>query len=199
MRYRIGIDEAGRGPLAGPVAVGVVCATIEGQKLLPKKLKDSKKLSEEEREAWFRKLKSWKKEGQVMYAVSLVSSALIDKRGIVYAIRLGIKRSLRKVAADPLFSEVLLDGGLRAPALFRKQQTIIRGDEKIPLIALASIAAKVTRDEHMKKMDQKLPQYNFGVHKGYGTKLHRSLIERHGISPIHRRSFLRRLPLAEEI
>ena len=186
----VGIDEAGRGPLAGPVAVGAIFIPPK-TKISFRGLADSKALTEEERERWFQKIRSWQKERKLFYVVSLVSHKVIDKKGIVPAIRLGIARNLKKLNVNSRTVEVLLDGALKAPLNFPHQKTIIRGDEKIPAIALASIVAKVTRDRRMKSLGIQFPQYGFGIHKGYGTKAHKKNLKKHGISEIHRKSFLK--------
>ena len=196
----IGIDEAGRGPLAGPVAVGAVImsrlhlAKIKGHRMSRKislpKLRDSKKLSEGQREAWFEFLKAEKKKGNLNFAVALMSEKIIDEQGIVRAIKIGIKKCLKKLKADPTRSLVLLDGGLKAPAEFINQRTIIRGDESEPIISLASIVAKVTRDRRMIQLAKKYPNYGFEIHKGYGTKKHYRAIKKLGISKVHRKTFL---------
>lgn len=187
----VGIDEAGRGPLAGPVAVGAVHIPRRS-KLSLLGLKDSKQLTPAERERWFARMKEWHKEGKLFFAVSLVSAKIIDTKGIAFAIRLGINRSLGKLGLDPRGVEVYLDGGLRAPDMFM-QKTIIKGDEKIPAIALASIAAKVTRDRKMERFSLHYPSYGFEIHKGYGTEKHRSAIRKQGACDIHRMSFIRTL------
>lgn len=190
MRYIVGIDEAGRGPLAGPVAVGAVRINTDFNKRFFKGIKDSKKLSEEKRELWFNlAIEAQRKKG-FEFAVALISEKIIDKHGIAYAIRLGIKRCLIKLKVSDN-SKIFLDGGIKAPENFLHQTTIIKGDEKIPVISLASICAKVTRDRFMIKLSKKYPQYNFHIHKGYGTLMHRKLIKKHGPSPAHRKSFLK--------
>jgi len=191
--YTVGIDEAGRGPLAGPVAVGVVIAPKNFNKKLLTGVRDSKKLSHAQREAWFEKLKVWKKEGELDYAVALVSAHIIDTKGITFAIKKGMKECLKKVKADSTACEVLLDGSLKAPEEFKHQKTIIKGDDKIPLISLASIAAKVTRDRKMLQMAKVYPKYNFEVHKGYGTAFHRHQIQILGPCEIHRQSFIQNI------
>ncbi len=196
MRYVVGIDEAGRGPLAGPVAVGAVSIPNptslklrRASKNFFKSIKDSKKLSPSDRELWFALALEARKEGMLDFAVSLVSEKVIDRKGISYAIRLGIKRSL--ITLDvPEDSQVYLDGGIKAPEQFRHQLTVIKGDEKIPIISLASIVAKVIRDKKMVRLSKKFPEFNFHIHKGYGTSLHRRAIKKYGPTVIHRRSFL---------
>ncbi|MCW9054602.1 MAG: ribonuclease HII [Candidatus Pacebacteria bacterium] len=187
VKYIIGIDEVGRGPVAGPVSVGAVLLSRESSWQDFDGLRDSKKLTEKKREGWFTEIK----ESGVIYAVSSVGEQVIDERGIAYAIRLALSRSLKKLSVDPGECLVLLDGGLKAPEEYVNQQTIIKGDEKEHVIALASIVAKVTRDRYMTHMGKRHPEYCFEQHKGYGTKRHYEAIEEHGLCPLHRRSFLR--------
>lgn len=186
----VGIDEAGRGPLAGPVSIGVT--------VIPKGFKwtkiphvgDSKKVSPQRREVIFRQTQDLKKQGLLDYAVVLVSNTVIDTKGISYAIKSGIEKALKKLNLDPETTEVKLDGSLKAPIQFMYQETIIKGDAKEKSIGLASIMAKVTRDEYMKKMAKKYPEYGFEIHKGYGTVSHRMAIKRLGIARIHRSTFI---------
>jgi ribonuclease HII len=192
MSYVVGIDEAGRGPLAGPVAIGAVVVPLNFKKNFFKSIKDSKQLSPADRELWFALALEARKEGKLDFAVSLVSEKVIDRRGIAYAIRLGIKRSLISLGV-PEDSQVFLDGGIKAPREFIHQLTVIKGDEKIPIISLASIVAKVIRDKKMVKLSKKFPEFNFQKHKGYGTLEHRQAIQKFGPTVIHRRSFLIRL------
>ncbi len=196
MKYIVGIDEAGRGPLAGPVAVGVCvmqkkfCDKVT--EIFPH-LRDSKKLSEKKREEFFEKMKILKRDGELNFAVALVSAKLIDEKGISYAIRSGIEGCLKKLNLNPSECEVRLDGGLKAPIEFQNQKTIIKGDESEPTISLASIVAKVTRDRYMMKLALEYPGFGFEVHKGYGTVLHRKIISEKGVCKIHRISFCRNI------
>src|SRR3989344_4922443 len=192
MSYVVGIDEAGRGPLAGPVAVGVVKVPPNFNKRFFYSIKDSKQLSPEERELWYALALESKKEGVLDFAVSLVSEKIIDRKGIVHAVKVGIKRCFKKLAIEE-DSQIFLDGSLKAPEEFRHQRTIIKGDEKVPIISLASIVAKVTRDRMMVKISKKFPAFNFHVHKGYGTLMHREALKKHGSTVIHRQSFLHNL------
>ncbi len=198
-KYFIGIDEAGRGPLAGPVAVGVVgiigYESRVGNKNNGwfKNLKDSKKLSEKSREEWFVKIKKANRDGWLQFAVAFGGANLIDKKGIVFTTHDAMERALRKLGANPKETLALLDGALKAPPEYVYQKTIIKGDEKEPIISLASIVAKVSRDRLMKKIAQKYPRYGFEKHKGYGTRSHYQKIEKNGLSPIHRKSFTRRI------
>ncbi|MBX4181286.1 ribonuclease HII [Candidatus Parcubacteria bacterium] len=193
MQSVVGIDEAGRGPLAGPVAVGAV--RVKNQDKFNKFIrgvKDSKKLGPEERNLWFQLAIEARKKGELDFAVSLVSEKVIDKHGISYAIRLGIKRCLEKLNV-PNNSQIFLDGALKADSKFKHQLTVIKGDEKIPIISLSSICAKVVRDKKMVRLAKKYPQYDFDLHKGYGTYVHRRAILKYGLTELHRRSFLGKL------
>lgn len=192
IRYIVGIDEAGRGPLAGPMAVGIVM--IKKNHTLPlTRIRDSKKLSPEAREEWFRKILLWKKEEKLSFCVMFVSAKDIDNKGLSWGLASSIEKGLRKLSVSPLKSEVFLDGGLKAPKKFLFQKTIIKGDEKIPVISLASIAAKVLRDRKMVAFSKKYPKYGFEIHKGYGTLAHRRAIKKFGPAVIHRKSFLTRI------
>ena len=197
-KYLIGVDEVGRGPIAGPVAVGAFVIPIihmKDVKKLFRSVKESKQLTEVEREMWFKKVLEVKKMGLVDYKVTFKSEKIIDARGLSHAIKSALERSVggiefRGNRIIPDESRVLLDGGLKAPIEYRDQKTIIKGDEKEMVIALASICAKVLRDRKMVKFTEVYPGYSFHVHKGYGTKAHYGAIKKHGMCPIHRRSFL---------
>lgn len=190
-KFLIGIDEAGRGPLAGPVSVGAVLVPIDFDWALLSGAKDSKQMTEKAREAIFEKMQELKKSGAIRFVVALSSATTIDTKGIVPAIRLALVGAIGKLGADPAECKVLLDGGLKAPVEYIHQETIVRGDSKEKVIALASIAAKVLRDRHMIQIAEKYPNYGFEIHKGYGTKKHSEAIEKFGLSEIHRRSFCR--------
>lgn len=197
-RFLIGIDEAGRGPLAGPISVGVF--SVKDKKILQKfkGVKDSKQLSEKQREEWFGVIKQSKKDGHIFYAVSFSSAGIIDSKGLTRATRMAMNRCLKRLEKNGfagLNSKILLDGSLYAPSIYEDQQTIIDGDAKESIIALASICAKVLRDRKMKRLAKEFPNYGFEIHKGYGTKAHYKAIKKHGMSQIHRRSFLRNINL----
>lgn len=189
IEWIIGIDEAGRGPIAGPVSVGTVMIPQDFDPAFFSGIRDSKQLSEEKREEWFAKMKS---HPGIHIAVSLVGASHIDTRGIVSAVKVAMRRNLNELTSDidPNTILILLDGSLYAPKEFLHQETIIKGDEKIPVISLASIAAKVTRDRHMVRLGKKHPEYGFDQHKGYGTKEHYRNLKKHGRLDIHRASFL---------
>jgi ribonuclease HII len=190
----IGIDEAGRGPLAGPVSVGAFIFLSRDRKQISKifrGVKESKQLTEDSREEWFKKILKARKTKLINFKVVLVSAETIDKKGISPAIKSALNRALKSLGQNPNRVEVLLDGGLHAPKEYKKQKTIIKGDVKIQAIALASICAKVMRDRVMRRMAKLHPQYAFETHKGYGTELHSERIRIYGLSPIHRRTFCR--------
>lgn len=204
----IGIDEAGRGPLAGPVSVAAVAVTVNAKPIyrnskqiqnlkfknskLLKNIRDSKKLSAKQREEWAEVIKK-----KFKYSVVMISAKTIDKIGISRAIKLATARLLRQLSTSEVNSWekpdlVLLDGSLKAPKKYN-QKTIIKGDEKIAIISAASIMAKTTRDAKMMRLHKKIPEYGFDKHKGYGTKLHYQKIKKHGVSSIHRRTYLKNL------
>lgn len=203
MKYLVGIDEAGRGPLAGPVAVGAVCVPLSrnGRALHPLlrargtrgNAKDSKQLSETAREICFKEVLQAKQKGTLFFSVALVGPGLIDRQGISAAVHLGIRRSLAGLTVNPEECLVLLDGLLKAPPEFRLQKTIVRGDATEPIIALASIVAKVTRDRKMRRLEKIYPLYGFEKHKGYGTRAHCEAIRENGACLLHRRSFLTKI------
>jgi ribonuclease HII len=188
--YIVGIDEAGRGPLAGPIAFGAFCMQVSDKKWAKKYFlgaRDSKKMSAEKREEIFLRIKKAK---NVKYVVVMQSANIIDSKGLSWAIKDSIKKCLKKLKVNPSKTLVLLDGGIKAPAEFVYQKTIIQGDDTELVISLASIAAKVTRDKHMLLMAKKYPKYGFEKHKGYGTLMHRQAIQKYAASSIHRKSFL---------
>jgi ribonuclease HII len=194
--HTIGIDEVGRGPIAGPVAVGAFTFLMPEAKRLFRGVKESKQLSEVRREAWFGIIAKAQKSGIVDFCVTFQSSEIIDMKGLSYSIKYSLKTSLttlaRRNSIEPAGVKVLLDGGLKAPVEFTNQKTIIKGDEKEMVIALASICAKVMRDRKMNALARKMPAYGFEKHKGYGTRAHYGAIKKYGTVPkIHRRSFLK--------
>lgn len=188
--YIVGIDEAGRGPLAGPVAVGVAVVK-EGYDVLANfpGLNDSKKLTEKKRDALYAILMQEVKAGNVQIRVCLSSESLIDEKGIAYAVRSALNRGVRALLPDPTKGKVFLDGSLHAPKEY-EQETIIGGDGKVPVIMLAALAAKVTRDRLMMKLAEENPLYGFEKHKGYGTAAHLAALRAHGLSPVHRKTFV---------
>ena len=184
-RLLLGIDEAGRGPLAGPVVVaGILYIGIT--KTIPclGRIQDSKKLTAIQRERWYQILQT---DQNFRFAVARIYPKTIDRINILRAARLGAWRVYQRLAPDGA-AHALLDGSLILPPHI-SQETIIKGDEKIPLISAASIIAKVTRDRIMFRLHKKYPAYRFDLHKGYGTKLHRDMIQKFGRCELHRRSF----------
>ena len=193
MKYTIGIDEVGRGSLAGPV---VVAAVAMPKKLILRneglgKLRDSKKLSAKQREAWTKYFKNHQK---ISYALARVYPKTIDRINISRAANLAALRAFCRLIYDLRIKnyEAFLDGGLflgNGKSRNNNGKTIIKGDEKITAIKIASIVAKVWRDNVMKRLAKKYPRYGFEIHKGYGTKIHFAAIKKFGPSEVHRRSF----------
>ncbi len=188
-KYYVGVDEAGRGPLAGPIAIGIVMvpARLNIKKEFPG-LADSKVLTPEKREELFLRVRKLNQEGRLFYTAVFSSETIIDKYGIVRAIRRAVWRGMRRLAPEPEGIYVFLDGLLSAPPSY-KQCTVIHGDSTEPIIALASIIAKVRRDALMRRRSKKFPGYGFDVHKGYGTKAHKEAIKLLGLCALHRKSF----------
>ena len=212
-RYVIGIDEVGRGPLAGPVTVAAVAlpATVSRKYLVSSSkytlppLRDSKRLTGKQREKWYRHLKN---HSQIQYAVCHVQPSVIDRMNIREAANLAATRAFEKLleqfASFPSLGRimkhlsVLLDGGLYLnDSGFKIQdsrtRTVIRGDEKYIAIKLASIVAKVRRDRLMIRYHKRYPKFGFHIHKGYGTKAHMKAVRKHGVSAVHRQSFLKNI------
>lgn len=178
-----GIDEAGRGPLAGPV---VAAAVILPYGLEIEGLNDSKKISEKKREKLFEIIK----EKAIAYSIASASPEEIDTYNILGATMLAMKRAEEGLSIRP---EHLVIDGNRAKGFDLPVTTVIKGDALVPSISAASILAKVTRDRYCLEMDEKYPEYGFAVHKGYPTKVHREAVVRLGPCPEHRRSFLKKI------
>jgi len=191
MRYTqvIGIDEAGRGALAGPVAVGAVLVPTGFDWEQIPGVVDSKKLSPKRREAIFEVAKKLEKKGILKYAVALIPHTVIDRKGITHAVSKGIEKTLSILEPNPKTTHIKLDGLLSAPKKYLLQRTIVKGDVTEKEISLASIMAKVTRDRYMVRVAKRLPVYSFEIHKGYGTKIHQTALKKNGISVIHRTTF----------
>ncbi len=187
--YLIGIDEVGRGPIAGPVAVGAFVFLTKTSSKLFGGVKESKQLTEVKREEWFKKILEVQKKGHIDFAVTFQSEKIIDTKGLSFAIKNALRMSINKLEIKCEECEVRLDGGLKAPLEYKNQKTIIKGDAKEKVIALASICAKVLRDRKMKEWAKKYPGYGFEIHKGYGTEKHYKAIQKHGLLPLHRKSF----------
>ena len=193
-RYVVGVDEAGRGPLAGSVAVGVVKVPIDFDWDLISGVGDSKQVSEKKRAAIFLRATQLKQSGKLDFSVVLVRATYIDKHGIVSAIKTALAKAIEELKLSPKDCFIKLDGSLQASSKFT-QETIIKGDQKELVIGLASILAKVTRDSYMCKQDIKFPQYCFALHKGYGTKIHRDMIAAHGFTPLHRKTYCKNIKI----
>lgn len=196
MHYIAGIDEVGRGPIAGPITF--CCVWIKKtsvQKILgnlkKQGLTDSKKLSKTRRLYFAALAKKLKNENKLDYMCISISAVFIDKCGLSAAIKKAVVNSLKKIKGPSKNTQVFLDGGLKAPAAFVNQKTIIKGDLKVPVISLASVIAKVHRDTHMQKMHKKYPMYGFNTHVGYGTHKHYVAIKKYGLTPIHRKTWIK--------
>lgn len=188
--WYIGIDEVGRGPLAGPVTLCAVAFKTREMDVF-NGIKDSKKLSEKKRVDWLEKIEIEKGNGNIFYSLSSSDNNIIDSKGISLAIKDAIKNCLIELNLEPQKCFVLLDGSLKAPVEYVYQETIIKGDEKEQIIGVASVIAKVKRDELLCEYSKKYPEYGMEKHKGYGTKAHYEAIKKHGLCGIHRRSYLR--------
>jgi len=178
-----GVDEAGRGPLAGPVCAAAVILpaglVIEG-------LNDSKKLSDKRRRELFPIIK----ESAVAYGIAFATEAEIDEINILQATFLAMERAIKQLSVAP---DLALIDGNRSKDFGVPAETVVQGDSRSASIAAASILAKVTRDDYMLEMAEKYPLYGFDVHKGYGTKAHCKAILENGACPIHRATFLKKL------
>lgn len=190
----VGVDEAGRGPLAGPVVAGAVVFPYELCQKFPKELKgltDSKQLTEAEREDFFEAIKCHAK----AFGIGIVGHQTIDEinilRATMQAMTIAVEQVVSSLAESDEAPDVLLiDGNYFRTSLPYEFKTIIDGDAKSRLIAAASVLAKVTRDTIMKDLHEHYPQYNFKQHKGYATREHRAALKLHGPSPVHRQTFL---------
>lgn len=178
-----GVDEAGRGPLAGPVCAAAVILPrdleIEG-------LNDSKKLSDKRRRALYDIIT----EKAVAYGIAMVDERVIDEINILQATFLAMRQAVQQLSEKPALA--LVDGNREPDFGDISVKTIIKGDSLSANIAAASILAKVTRDRFMEQQDAIYPQYGFAVHKGYGTKAHYEALRQYGACPIHRRTFLKK-------
>ena len=177
-----GVDEAGRGPLAGPVCAAAVILPpdiqIEG-------LNDSKKLTDKKRRALYDVIT----EQAVSYGIAFADEQEIDEINILQATFLAMRRAFEKLTVTP---DIALIDGNRAPGLSCRERTVVHGDALSASVAAASILAKVTRDRLMEDYDAQYPQYGFAVHKGYGTQRHYAALREFGACPIHRQTFLRK-------
>lgn len=182
MNYICGIDEAGRGPLAGPV---VVASVIMPKDSMIEGVNDSKKISESKREQLYEKII----EEAISYGVGIIDQKEIDEINILNATKKGLTTSLKELKVKP--DIILVDALTGIDTLQIPYQSIIKGDAKAYSISAASIIAKVTRDRIMRQWDEIYPQYGFAKHKGYGTAAHIAAIKEYGICPLHRLSFVK--------
>ena len=189
----IGVDEAGRGPLAGPVSVGIVSVArkFDIRKAFPG-VGDSKALTEKKREEIYENALLYKERGEIDFCVEFGSAELIDTLGITNVVKDCVSKGVKKLGPKSQGVHVLLDGLLHAPTEY-SQETIIKGDVTEAVISLASIVAKVSRDRLMCTLAMQFPEYGFEKHKGYGTKAHILAIQEFGLSQIHRRTYCRSL------
>ena len=206
-QWVLGVDEVGRGPLAGPVAVGVALVPAQFDWGQIEGVTDSKRLSSKKREVIAAKAAALKERRLLFCSVAMVSAQKVDEIGISAAIQQALIGSLKRCAAHLLEISgtsvdwgrvaVKLDGGLYAPSYCCKQETIVKGDVLEPSIGLASIVAKVERDTYMCKRASETPYmgYGFERHKGYGTVQHRSSIAKQGLSAEHRRSYCKNIKI----
>jgi ribonuclease HII len=185
----IGLDEAGRGPLAGPV-VAASLKILDYEEFRKKNFSflkysslDSKKLSSKKREEIYNLITGV---SFIEYAVSIISEKIIDEINILEATKLAMKEAVKKMDCENCL--LVIDGNFKINTSC-KQESVVRADESVLECSLASIIAKVTRDRLMIEYHGKYPHYRFDKHKGYGTKLHREMIKKHGACPIHRKSF----------
>ena len=185
--YICGIDEAGRGPLAGPVVAGAVILPKDCRILY---INDSKKLSEKRRNELFDIIK----EEAVTYGIGIIDAARIDEINILQATYEAMRSAINNLNPSP---DILLNDAVRIPGLFLQQVPIVKGDAKSVSIAAASIIAKVTRDRLMMEYDKAMPQYHFAANKGYGSAEHIEALAVYGASPIHRRSFITHFKVKE--
>ena len=178
-----GVDEAGRGPLAGPVYAAAVILPDGLEEL---GINDSKKMTEKKREALFDIIT----DNAIAYGIGFATETEIDEINILNATFLAMRRAVEAMGVKP--DLVLVDGN-RKPNTGYEEMTLVKGDAKSISISAASILAKVSRDRYMKDLAERHPEYKFEQHKGYGTKLHYEMIEQYGILPDHRRSFLKKI------
>ena len=183
INYICGIDEAGRGPLAGPV---VVAAVIMPKNSMIEGVNDSKKVSEKKREKLYEEITS----SAIAWGVGIIDQNEIDSLNILNATKKGLTSAIKELEIKP--NLILVDALTGIDTLGIPYRSIIKGDAKSYSIAAASIIAKVTRDRIMRQWDELYPQYGFEKHKGYGTKMHIEAIKEYGICPLHRRSFVKK-------
>ncbi len=183
-KLEVGLDEVGRGCLAGPVVASAVILPSDFDYDI---VKDSKKLTEKRRKEAYELIK----EHAIEYSISFVDAKSIDKFNILQATMVAMHGCLDKLESEP--NHILVDGNVFNKYRDIEHTTVVKGDSKYYSIAAASILAKVTRDEYMKEQHEKFPMYKWDSNKGYGSKVHREAIKEKGISPLHRKSFLKNI------
>ena len=181
MKYVVGVDEVGRGSLAGPVVVAGVLIPSNFKNKFDVPLRDSKRLSLSQREGWFDYIKKEK----ISYFVSRVGPSVIDRINVSGAVNLGALRVVKKFDED---FRLIVDKGIKVKGF--NYESYVKADENFPAVALASIVAKVVRDRYMRKIARLYPEYGFSDHVGYGTRRHIEAIRQFGVLDIHRKSFL---------
>jgi len=181
----VGVDEVGRGALAGPVVVGAVFVPLNFKYKFKGLLRDSKKLSLKQREEWF----SFIKEKKIRYAISFVSPKIVDRLNVTGAVNLGALRVVKKINSK-VFDKyrLVVDKGIKIKGF--EFESYIKADENFPAVSLASIVAKVYRDRYMRRVSRVFRKYGFESHVGYGTKKHIEVIVKYGALDIHRKSFI---------
>mgnify|MGYP000642786350 CR=1 FL=1 len=181
----IGLDEAGRGPLAGPVVAGAICFPQNFEFKILHGIKDSKKLNEKQRDYFYKILTT---NSNIRWGVGIVSEKIIDRINILQATKLAMKKAIEQIGVEPDF--ILLDGNFNVEFYCAtKQKCIVNGDAKVISCCAAGIIAKVTRDRIMKKYHEKYPEYGFDKNKGYPTSAHFTCLKSFGPCKIHRKSF----------
>lgn len=188
----LGIDEAGRGPLAGPVVAGAVIIKEYFEEL--DEINDSKKLSEKKREKLYNLIIK-----NCIVEIGIATEKEIDELNILNATFLAMNRAIEKIEKKGKFEVILVDGNHKIRGCKKEQEAIIKGDGTSLSIAAASIVAKVTRDKILEEIDKEIPEYMFKKHKGYGTKLHREILKKIGPCKYHRKSFLKKILSEEEL
>jgi len=180
----VGMDEVGRGCLAGPVVAGAVILPEKFRRRKSWLLKDSKLLTREQREIADQGIRS------VALAIGIgwAEASIIDEKGLTYAVRLAMRQALEQITTD--YQQIIIDGHYNFLSHDARSITLIKADSKVPAVSAASIVAKVARDNYMREVCSEYPDYGFDRHVGYGTRLHLERLKSHGVSALHRRSFL---------
>lgn len=181
MAIILGLDEVGRGCWAGPLVAGAII--LDDSKVAPITLRDSKKLSKRQLTV----LDAWIRQEATDYGIGWVSPAEVDSLGLTEAVRLAMQRAVSDIQSH--CDQIIVDGHINYLDQDPRSKAIIRADDSVPAVSAASIIAKVARDSHMAQMALEYPSYGFDSHVGYGTKLHITALQQHGVTPIHRRSY----------